>query len=517
MSEERYIAAIEVSSSKIIGVVGRTDATGHVDIIAVEQEKSVESIESVRYGIIQNLEETATRISRIIEKLERRPSVAPRKIKSVFVGLSGRSLRSIPTSVKINLPDDTEITDSILEQLRQKALGAAIDNTLEIVDAVPRSYRVGKLETTSPKGAVGNEIQADFDIIVCRPELKRKLQRVIQDKLGIEIRGFVVTALATGHLILSAEEKRLGCMLVDMGAETTTVTIYRNGALNYFATLPFGGRNITRDLTSLSPLLEERAEEIKITSGNAIAPENPSTLNIHGVKQSDVSNLVVARSEEMVANIAEQITYAGLKEKDLPGAVIIIGGGGKLNGMSTLISRQIGLPVKTGLLPHYVQIEDMKGAGAEIVEVASILYAGATLTNAECLELPRKEELPTIGEAPKRRSRSRKPPTSPAAQANGPQRSRKDSPASSATPRKTMTIQDSSTDPPDESTRHHDIIPDFILAPFLQIYPLANQPSRKSTLSKKQPSPRHNPLDKIWTINSTYPTPPDSSPIPTRT
>ncbi len=394
---ERYVAAIEISSSKIIGVVGRVKEGGQVDIIAVEQEKCVES---VRYGIIHNLEETSLRLARILERLERKASISPRKIKTFFIGLNARSLRSIPTTVKLQLPDDTEITDEILQRLRKDALGVAIDSSLEIVDVVARKYRVDKLETSSPRGATGNSIQADYDIIVCRPEVKRNLLRVVRDKLGIEPAGFVVTPLATGHLILSGEEKRLGCMLVDIGAETTAVTIYRNGSLNYFATLPLGGRNITRDITSLS-MLEERAEDIKRTSGNAIAPENPSNTNINGIKYSDVSNLVVARSEEIVANIIEQIAYAGLTDKDLPGGIICIGGGSKLNGMSELISRQLGgIAVKQGRLPGYVHLDDPKGPSSEIVEVASVLYAGATLTNVECLEEPEKTDIPVTGEAP---------------------------------------------------------------------------------------------------------------------
>ncbi|MBD5338757.1 MAG: cell division protein FtsA [Bacteroides sp.] len=396
MSEERYIAAIEISSSKIIGAVGRAHPNGQVDIIAVDQERSVES---VRYGVIQNLEEVATRLARVLDHLERKPSVGQRKIKSIFVGLSGRSLRSIPTTVRLNLPDDSEITDDILKRLREDALSTAIDNTLEIVDVVPRLYRVGKLETTNPRGVIGNEIVADYDIIVCRPELKRNLSRVIKDKLGIQTAGFVVTALSTAHLILTDQEKALGCMLVDMGAETTTVSIYRHKALYYLATLPFGGRHITRDLTSLPLLLEDRAEEIKTTSGCAIAPDPPSTLNLSGVKVADVINYTVARSEEIVANITEQIAYAGLKEKDLQGGgVICIGGGSKLNGMTELISRQLGVPVKIGRLPSYVVIDDLKGPTTEIVQVGSILYAGATLTDEQCLEMPVREELPPTGD-----------------------------------------------------------------------------------------------------------------------
>lgn len=392
MSEERYIAAIEISSSKILAAVGKTSQEGQLQVIAIEQDNGVDG---VRYGIIQNLEETSLRIGRVIDRLEKRPGVAPRLIKGIFVGLSGRSLKSIPTTVSIDLPDDTEITDDILDRLKKQAIRHPIDSALEVTDAVPRIFKVGKTETTSPKGTVGNRIQATFDLIVCRPEMKRNLERTIHDKLGIRVEGYIVTALATGHLLLTSDEKRLGCMLVDMGAETTTVTIYARGCLRYFATLPMGGRNITRDLQTLN-LLEEAAEEIKKTSGNAIAPEFPSSLNLNGVRSSDVSNLLVARAEEIVANIVEQIEYSGLKDNDLPSQVVLIGGGSRLNNISQLLSEHIGINVTRGRLPKYVLVEDPKGNSADVEEVVSVLYAGATHSKHQCLEEPTREELPVV-------------------------------------------------------------------------------------------------------------------------
>ena len=149
MSEERYIAAIEISSSKIIAAVGKTYGEGHLEVIAIEQEKGVDT---VRYGIIQNLEETSVKVARIIDRLERRTGVAPRQVKGLFVGLSGRSLRSIPTDVHLNLPEDTEITDEILARLRNEAMRSAIDNSLEVVDAVHVFIRWGKQRPIPRKG-----------------------------------------------------------------------------------------------------------------------------------------------------------------------------------------------------------------------------------------------------------------------------------------------------------------------------------------------------------------------------
>lgn len=394
---ERYIAAIEVSTSKIVAAIGKTRGAGSLDVIAVEHESVPEGV--VRYGIIQNLEDTSTIVSRLFSRLEMRPNVNPRKIKSVIVGLGGRSLKNITKEVSLSLPEDTEITDEILNQLKEQALHSAIDNTLEVVDAVPRVFKVGNSKTSSPKGMIGNHISGVFDLIVCRPELKRNIRRTIVDKLHYDVDGFVVTAMATGHLILSPEEKRLGCMLVDMGAETTTVTIYQKGALHYFATIPMGGKNISRDIASLG-VVDAKAEEIKITSGNALSDSNVPNLNINNLKLSDISNLVVARSEEIVANIIAQIEYAGIKDSELQGGIVCIGGGFRLKGLMDLLQRESHINVRRGTLPDYVRIEDTRANGVENAEVISVLYAGATLSDKESLFMPERGPMPANGVLP---------------------------------------------------------------------------------------------------------------------
>lgn len=396
MAEDKYVAAIEISSSKVLAVVGKYNReSGELDVMAVEQEKG---LESVKYGLIRNVEEVWMRIARLVQRLESKPAVSPRKITGVFVGLSGVSLRSIPVPVSINLSEDSEITEEIIDRLLQQAQRSAIDSSLEVVDAVPRVYKVGQQESLSPKGMVGNKIDAEFDLIVCRKEMKRNIMRIFEDKLKsqLRMRGLVVTALATGQLVLTDEEKRLGCMLVDMGAETTTVTIYKNGHLVYFATLPMGGRNITRDITSLK-LLEEKAEEIKIASGNALPRTTTTTLNFGGVKDSDISNLIVARAEEIIVNVLKQIKYAELEDSDLPAGIICIGGGSKLNGLMDLLSDKSGLSVRRGSIPKYVHIHDLKVNSSELIEVVSVLYAGATGADEVCLETIVNDPLPENG------------------------------------------------------------------------------------------------------------------------
>ncbi|MDE6341455.1 MAG: cell division protein FtsA [Muribaculaceae bacterium] len=387
MKKETYIAALEISSSKVIGAVGIIGSSGQIHIIAAEQEKYTDT---VRYGQVQNTEETYELTNYVLERLERRPDISPREISGVYAGISGRSLRSIPVDVSLSLPDDTEISENIVERLKKEALETEIDNSLEIIDAVPRIFHIGKTDTHRPIGSIANGISATYDLIVARPALQNNLRRVIADKLGLELKGTVVTPLATGAIALTEQEKKLGCMLVDMGAETTTVTIYTRGNLAYFATLPLGGRNITRDLTSLNEL-EEKAEELKLSVGNAIAPLTPSQVQVGRHKQSDISNLVVARSEEIAANIVEQIHYAGLSEKDIPEGIVLCGGAARLNGMVELLVKFSGLKVRMASLPSFIHIEDARTQGLEMLQIAAIIHAASQKNASDCLMIPEPE------------------------------------------------------------------------------------------------------------------------------
>lgn len=393
MSQDRYIAALEISSSKIIGAVAHVCTNNKLEIIAVEQEKAVDI---VRYGIIRNLEACAVRIDRIIDRLEKRPSVSPRKINGVFVGISGRGMHSVVKEVSIPLPANAEVTEDIIKRLAEQARKANIESGVEVIDVVPRSYHVDDIETRDPKGMVGSRISATFDLIVCRPEMRSNIERTIEGKLNRHIDGIVVTPLATSHLVLSEEQRRLGCMLVDMGAETTTVNIYRNGAMTYFATLPMGSRNITRDLTSMS-ILEEQAENIKISTGNAIpaSADKTTSLNLHGIRLTDILSTIAARSEEIMANIYEQATYAGVELSNLPAGIIALGGGFRMSGMIELANKS--LPASRAGIPPIIDIQVTNTPQAELVQITAILYAAATLTDISSLKMPETHELPATG------------------------------------------------------------------------------------------------------------------------
>ena len=291
--EEKNIIAIEIGSSKIKGALGSFSPNGILTVKAVEEEPL---LDWVRYGAVSNVEETSRLVNRIIRKIENR--VAPSKVATVYVALGGRSCCSMRREVERNLNEEREITEDILADLRIQAASVSLPDR-DLLAVVPRQYVIDKAEVSRPKGTVGRNVRLSANLITCRLPTKRNIDILFNDKLQLPIGGYEVRQLALGDLVLTHEEKKLGCMLVDFGAETTTVSIYKNGHLQYLNTIPMGSRNITRDITSLN-LLEERAEELKRkeghASGNIVTQHN-------SFDHAELNNLVSHRAGEIIANI----------------------------------------------------------------------------------------------------------------------------------------------------------------------------------------------------------------------
>lgn len=303
--EDKYIVALEIGSSKIKGAIGTVDASGTLSVKTVEEERL---IDSVRYGCILNVLETATAIRTVLNRLEQREP--QRKITGVYVAVGGRSLMSQEIEIERSLSSEMEITNALINDITDEALSNQLHERT-IVGVSPKEFRVDNFPAPRVVGMFGSHISARLNLISCRDQLMRKLNMVLDERLHITINDLFVRPLAEADLVLYPEEKRQGCMFVDCGADTTTVAIYKNGVLMYLSTIPMGSRHITRDITALN-ILEERAEDLKIQGGNALTNSDSSNMvhNVAGVDFVQINNYVAARAGEIVANVNEQIGRA---------------------------------------------------------------------------------------------------------------------------------------------------------------------------------------------------------------
>ncbi|MCH5318268.1 MAG: hypothetical protein J1E38_00995 [Paramuribaculum sp.] len=388
--EEKHIIAIETGSSKIKGAVGVVDGTGVISIKAVEEQPL---IDCVRHGQLINIVSTSNATKQILKKIENR--VSPRKVQGVYVSVGGRSVMSYRREVERRLMPETEITSSLIDQLKNETFSAGIPGR-EVLAVIPEQYIVDNKKVENPIGVYGTDIKMVSNIIACRPQLKRNLDLLVTDKMGLRIEGYVVRQLAEADIVLTSEEKRLGCMLVDFGAETVTVSIYKHGVLQYLVTIPIGSRHITRDITTLN-YLEEDAETIKKQRGKA---KKTSGGTIEDIEFADVNNLIRHRAAEIIANIKQQlkpdekIGYTGFSESELPSGIIIIGRGAKLAEFNEKLAESMQMNVRSGsLITPAVRITDGRIHPSDSIDVISIIYGAVEQGAVDCLT-PKPVEVP---------------------------------------------------------------------------------------------------------------------------
>ncbi len=384
----RYIAALELAGSQIRGAVAKVDADTSSaialpEIIALETE---DKPGCVQYGRVQNLIDAANFSSYVIQKLENRPEVRPGKITSAFVALAGRSLASVRTSAELALPTEMEITVDILDRLFKEAT-KAVPPEKKVLSILPRKYSVDNQVAVNPVGSLGSRIKGDFTIVTCSPVNRRNLELVFDERLQLKVEDFIVTPVAVADLVLGEEEKQRGCVLVDMGYHTTTVSVYRDRALQYLATLPLGSNNITADLANGLKLTAEQAELSKRSQANAMFETTPQS-NLDTVR---INRYVEARLGEIVANIMAQIGFSGFKTDDLAAGFILTGRGVKLRNFARYLEAQSKMPVRMASVPATISAANGIDT-SDYVALAAIIARAAATDAPSCLTFPAATE-----------------------------------------------------------------------------------------------------------------------------
>ena len=404
MEQNQYIVAFEIGSSKIVGAIAEKSQSGMVSVIHLVAEKLNNC---VRYGIVQNVENVKSSINRMLKNLEDR---AAGRITEIYVGMSGRSLHSVvkekSRAIDATKPITPETVDSIIREVARETV-----KNYETVDVVPRSYSVDKNTTDDPVGLYGETIKIKANLIVARPTLKQNLTRVTN--FGIKVKDYIVTPLAVAEQVLT-DNDRLGCMLIDMGAETTAVSIYKDGELAYMATLPLGGRNITRDITNGMSVLEDTAERVKKNINNPLDPDHVDNMVIEGVSTKDAANYIAARNSEILANIKNQLTLAGMSTDDIR-TVVVIGGASQLQGLAKKIEETMNLNVRMGHQPQSLNILNHNYNHTEYIEVFSLLLKAAELIKPgeTCVERRIYDDGPVVIKEPEVSERNKDPEPKP--------------------------------------------------------------------------------------------------------
>ena len=336
---KEFIVAIELGSTNIIGVAGKKNLDGSLSVLSVVKEDSTSCINK---GVVYNIDKTVQCLTNIIKRLE---TTLKAKVAQVYVGVGGQSIRSVKNTIVKELPMDTIISQDIINKVMDDNRSMTYP-TQEILDAVTQEYKVDAQYQLDPIGIQCMRLEANLLNILWRKSFYRKLNKCFDDA-GITIAEMYLAPLALADCVLTETEKRGGCVLVDLGAETTTVSVYYRGILRQLSVIPLGGNNITKDIASLQ-MDDEDAEKMKLKygSGYTDSKDIDKTLkySIDTDRQIDSAvfiEIVEARLEEIIQNVWNQVPndYAS----NLLGGFILTGGASNMKNIERAFKQYTGI------------------------------------------------------------------------------------------------------------------------------------------------------------------------------
>ena len=331
-TDKDFIVAIELGSSRISGIAGKKK-DGAMHILAYAEEKTAGCI---KRGVVYNIEKTYQIINSIIAKLE---AVLKTQITRAYVGLGGQSVRSYKCIIKRNMLTQSYITNEAIDSIRQESYEIPFGD-YEVLENFPQEFIVDSSSIADPVGVMGTNIEGEFLDVIANQSLRSNIDTVFANT-DVDIVEELISPLQLANNVLTDAEKRSGCALVDLGADTTTLVVYKNNIVRYLVTIPLGSNNINKDLSTLQ-IDDSETEDLKLKYGDACQDADVSDDNelqyytTSDGRQMDISlikNVIEARVGEIIANVSSQIINSNYSDMLLAG-IVLTGGGCRMKNIT---------------------------------------------------------------------------------------------------------------------------------------------------------------------------------------
>lgn len=417
MAKDKVVCAVDVGSAKIATLIATISEEEKVNLIGVSAVTS----RGVKKAQIVDIEEAVTAITESIEAAER---MAGYSISSAFITIGGPQIESTNSHAVVAIArSDGEIGENDILRVNEAARAIPLPSSKEIIHVIPRTFTVdGQEGIRDPIGMTGVRLETDTHIITGAVTSMKNLVKCM-GSVGVNVEELVFSGVAASYSVLTETEKELGVVLVDIGAETTDVVIFVDGAIAYSIVIPIGARHITSDLAVGLRVSLESAEKIKVYLGKAnktpVMPEivereedhktssekrNLSSSKSEKEELLDVRSLGVAeevqkiskkavidsiirpRVREIFELVGKEIKKSGFGSQT-PSGLVVCGGGALTVGLLEQARYVLGYPARIGRIEGLVGLTDEIDSPSFAAAAGLVLY-GARATSGSQFSLP---------------------------------------------------------------------------------------------------------------------------------
>ena len=375
------LVGLDIGTSKVVTIVAEMQSDGDYEVIGVGQHAS----SGLKKGVVVDIERTVASIQAALEEAE---LMAGCKIKTVITGIAGSHIRSFNSNGMVAIKD-REVTEADVVRVIETAKAVNIPTDQQILHVLPQEFIIdGQEDIRQPVGMSGVRLDVKVHIVTAAVSAVQNIIKCIR-RCGLEVQDLILQPIASSAAVLTADEKELGVVLVDIGGGTTDIAVFVGGSIRHSAVLPIAGDQITNDIAMALRTPTADAEDIKLRHGLAkqvlvnpndkievpgIGDRGPRSLSRHAL-----AAVIEPRVEELFSMVQQTIRESGYEEA-LSSGVVITGGSSLLPGMAELAEDIFLKPVRVGA-------PDYDGPLADVVRTPRFANAMGLVEEARQLRL----------------------------------------------------------------------------------------------------------------------------------
>ncbi|MCY7307470.1 MAG: cell division protein FtsA [Rhodoferax sp.] len=353
------VVGLDIGTAKVMVVVAEVLPGGELKLAGL----GVAHSNGLKRGVVVNIDATVQSIQLALKEAE---LMADCKITRVYTGITGSHIRGINSSGMVAVKD-REVTQADVARVVEtaKAINISTDQQLLLVE--PQEFIIDGQDVKQPIGMSGIRLEAKVHIVTGARSAAENIIKCVR-RCGLEVEHLMLNPLASSLAVLTDDERELGVALVDIGAGTTDVAIFTNGAIRHTSVIPIAGDLITSDIAMALRTPTKDAEDIKVESGYAkqLLTDAETQVEVPGLgdrgprllSRQALAGVIEPRVEEIFALVHQVIRESGYEEV-LSSGIVLTGGSCVMPGMVELGEDIFLKPVRRGIPKYSSALADM--------------------------------------------------------------------------------------------------------------------------------------------------------------
>ena len=355
MAKQNLIAGLDIGSNQVCCVAGVRDEESR--LVKVLGSAVVPSNDGIKAGAVINIQEAAMSMAKAVEETEKS---AGGQISGVVAAIRGSFIesRSVKASANINNSNKEVTEETVVNALDNARQKIKITSDHEILQIIPREFILdGQKGIQNPVGMEGNVLDVDVHALIASSSNIGNILKAMS-QVGINCDEKVYGYHAASEILVTKEEKELGCLVVDFGGLTTGLVNYSDGIIRYTNEIQVGSDHITRDIMHKLRASFAVSREVKESYGAAFRFDGFQNSEFEydaadgvSVKKFDKSQLVETiqpRVEQVLFAIEDTIKKSAFGAEFLSGGIILTGGGSMLEGIAKAFEKYFGCSARLG-------------------------------------------------------------------------------------------------------------------------------------------------------------------------